>query len=140
MKTKCFWVLAACIGAVLISGCVGTIDGRRKLGVPMVKDTVVGRYERSDLEVWAAAKNVLQHNGTLYSEDTIKNTLEAAVDTRTVWVRVEPEDSKVTRVTVQVRTKGGGADLALAGEIDKQIALRLATGNLAPTSRPAQPR
>jgi hypothetical protein len=41
-------------------------------------------------------------------------------------------DTKVTRVVVQVRTKAGAPDVALAGEIDKQIALRLATGNLTP--------
>ena len=42
-------------------------------------------------------------------------------------VRVEEVDPKVTRVLVQCRTKGGGADLALASEIDKRIALRLAS-------------
>jgi len=42
-------------------------------------------------------------------------------------------DAKMTRVTLQVRTKMRNADLDLAGEIDKQIALRLATGQT-PTS------
>jgi len=45
-------------------------------------------------------------------------------------------DPKMTRVTTQVRTKFGNSDLDLAGEIDKQIALRLATGQL-PMSAPA---
>ena len=85
--------------------------------------------------MWAAAKDVLKFNGTLYSEDHLRSTLEASVDTRTVWVKVEPVDQRITKVSVQVRTKAGGADIALAGEIDKEIAVRLATGNLTPASK-----
>ena len=75
----------------------------------------------------ALAKEVLAHDGTLKGENRISNALEATVDQRSVWVRVEEVDPKVTRVLVQCRTKGGGADLALASEIDKRIALRLAS-------------
>jgi hypothetical protein len=135
MKMKLFLVEAICAGSVLLSGCINTIDGRREMGIPLVKDSVSGRYERPTLDVWAAAKDVLKFNGTLYSEDTLRSTLEASVDTRTVWVKVEPVDQKITKVSVQVRTKAGGADIALAGEIDKEIALRLATGNLTPATK-----
>ena len=57
--------------------------------------------------------------------------------TRTVWVKVEPVDAGTTRVIVQARTKGGGSDLDLASDIDKQIALRLQSGNLTPATPPA---
>ena len=134
MKMK--WILFFGAGAVLISGCVATVDGRREVGMPFVRDKVEGRYERPVLDVWAAAKDVLKFSGTIYSEDTLQSTLEDSVDTRTVWVRVEPADPKVTKVTVQARTRNGGADMGLAAEIDKQIAIRLATGNLTPASRP----
>ena len=137
MKRKLIFVEAICAGAVLLAGCVNTIDGRREMGIPLLKDSVAGRYERPTLEVWAAAKDVLKFNGTLYSEDMLRSTLEASVDTRTVWVKVEPVDQRITKVSVQARTKGGGADIALAGEIDKEIAVRLATGNLTPTSKSA---
>jgi hypothetical protein len=76
----------------------------------------------------------LKYNGTLYSEDLLKSTLEGTVNNRTVWVKVEELDPQVTRVTVQTRTKGGTSDVELAGEIDKQIAIRLATGNLTPAA------
>ncbi len=134
MKMK--WILFFGAGAVLISGCVATVDGRREVGMPFVRDKVEGRYERPILDVWAAAKDVLKFSGTLSSEDLQLSTLEGSVDTRTVWVRVEPADPKVTKVTVQARTRNGGADMGLAAEIDKQIAIRLATGNLTPASRP----
>ena len=123
------------IGSVFLAGCVNTIDGRRELGVPLVKDTVSRRYERPPLELWAAAKDVLKYNGTLFSEDTLQSTLQASVDSKTVWVRVEPVDQRITKVTVQVRTKGGVGDIALAGEIDKEIAIRLVTGNLTPATK-----
>jgi len=125
MKKKLFLLAAICAGALWFTGCVNTIDGRQSVGVPLIKDTVSGRYERPTLDVWSAAKDVLKYNGTLYSEDMLRSTLEASVDTRTVWVKVEPVDQKITKVTVQVRTKGGGTDIDLASEMDKQIALNL---------------
>jgi hypothetical protein len=105
-------------------------------GVPFIKDSVTARYERPVLEVWAAAKDVLNYNGKIYSEDVMKSTLEASVNQRTVWVRVQPIDQKLTQVTVQARSTIG-ADVELASEIDKQIALRLATGSIPPASKGA---
>jgi hypothetical protein len=69
----------------------------------------------------------------------LKSTLEGSVNTRTVWVRVEPLDDRVTRVIVQSRTRGGAADLEMAGEIDKQIALKLQAngGGVIPAPRAA---
>ena len=135
------WILLlGCSAAALVitgAGCVSSVDGRLQPGVPFVTDSVEGRYERPVMDVWTAAKDVLNYNGRIYSEDVMKSTLEAAVNQRTVWVRVEPVDSKITRVVVQARTKLGGADVGLASEVDKQIALRLATGNLTPASRGA---
>ena len=51
MKRKIFLVEAICAGAVLLAGCVNTIDGRREMGIPLLKDSVSGRYERPTLEV-----------------------------------------------------------------------------------------
>ena len=118
----------------VVSGCVTSVDGRQQVGVPFVNDRKEARYERSPMEIWTAAKDVLNFNGRLYSEDVMKSTLEASVNTRTVWVRVEPVDSTMTRVIVQARTKGGAPDADLASEIDKQIALRLQSGNLSPAA------
>jgi len=135
MRSKWILLVAAIAMAGLFgSGCAESLDGRVTPGVPFVKDTIEGRYERPVLDVWAAAQDVLNYNGKLYSKDELKSTLEAAVNQRTVWVKVQPVDQKITRVTVQARTRLGGGDVALASEIDKQIALRLATGNLTPAS------
>jgi hypothetical protein len=133
-------LLFSCLSAALVligSGCVSSVDGRLQPGVPFVADHVEGRYERPVMDVWTAAKDVLNYNGRIYSEDVLKSTLEAAINQRTVWVKVEPLDTKVTKVTVQARTKLGGADVGLASEVDKQIALRLATGNLTPATHGA---
>ena len=119
-----------------LSGCTTAVDGRMTPGMPFVKDSVEARYEKPVLEVWTAAKDVLNYNGRVYSEDVMKSTLEASVNQRTVWVKVEPIDDKVTKVTAQARTKMGAGDVGLASEIDKQIAIRLATGNLAPANKP----
>ena len=51
--------------------------------------------------------------------------LNARVDTRSIWVRLEETEANVTRVLVQVRTKNGGSDIDLAHEVEKRIALQL---------------
>jgi hypothetical protein len=52
-------------------------------------------------------------------------TVEGKVNQRTVWVRVEAVDPKVTEVTVQTRTPGGLSDIDLAHQLEKEIALKL---------------
>src|SRR4030095_60113 len=126
MKLKWIGSLASAVFVLGISGCVPTVDDRHRAGVPFTDDRVEGRYERTPLELWTAAKDVLTHQGTLTSEDTLKNVLQANVDERRIWVKVEDLDSKVSRVIVQARTKSGGADKDMAAFIDKQIAVRLA--------------
>lgn len=112
----------------MLTGCFSTEDGHLKAGVPFAKDKIESLYERPAAQIVAAARDVLKRNGTLDADNTVANTLHAKVDTRHVWVKVEQMDSKVSRVTVQVRTRAGGGDIDLASEIDKQIALQLAVG------------
>jgi hypothetical protein len=115
------------IAAALASstGCYQTKDGRTKAGVPFVKDTLESRYERPADQVFQAAKETLAYNGTLTAENTIDRSLSAKIDTRTVWVKVDQVEPSISRIYVQARNKTGGKDIALAAEIDKQIALRL---------------
>ena len=120
--------------AVFGGGCVSTVDNRKEAGNPFVKDKIVRVYERPVMQCWDAAKQVLAANGAIFGEDVMQSTISARVDTRTVRVKVESIDPKMTRITVQVRTKARNADLDLAGEIDKQIALLLTTGQLPPSA------
>ena len=110
------------------TGCQSTPDGRRRAGVPFQKDTIESRYQRSVAQIFAASRQVLELNGTLTGENTINNTLEAKIDNRSVIVKVDEVEPGISRVLVEARKKGGGADIDLAAEVDKQIALKLATG------------
>jgi hypothetical protein len=133
MKLNWIYSLALVVVALGLTGCVETLDGRRRgTWNPVGKDTVEGRYDRTPAEIWAATKDVLKHQGVIVGEDTLKNVVEASVDERVVWVRIEEFDTKTTRVLVQSQTKGGVPDLEMAGFIKEQIAIRLATGNLTP--------
>jgi hypothetical protein len=129
MKRKIFTVLSAVI--LIGAGCVSTVNERTSPGLPFVKDRVEGRYERSVDQVFNASKQVLSTNGVLVREGVLYNqtnevkTVEGKVNQRSVWVRIEGIEPKVTAVTVQTRTPGGGADLDLAHELEKQIALKL---------------
>jgi len=127
MKKNAFaFVMTICLAA-LWCGCVNTVDGRSRAGMPLATDTKESSYERPVDQIFAAAKDVLKLNGTLVSENTINHSLEAKVDTRTVWVAVDEIEPKVSRVRVQARTKSGRGDIDLASEIDKQIYGKLIT-------------
>ncbi len=120
--------LLAVILLAVAAGCVTRVDGRKSAGIPFVKDTIEGRYQRPPAAIFQAARQVLELNGTLTGENTINSSLEAAVDNRTVVIRVDEVEPGVSRLVVQARKKGGAADIDLAAEIEKQIALKLATG------------
>jgi len=134
MKIKFFVGLIGV--AVLAAGCVNTVTGEKTVGVPFIKDTMESRYERPADQVFEAAKaairdqGVLVHEGTLYVQTNavgnVVKTVEGKVNQRSVYVRVEQIDAKVSDVTVQTRTQAGVSDIDLAAQIDKQIALKLA--------------
>lgn len=134
MKLQFF---AALIGAaVLATGCVNTVTGQKTAGVPFIKDTIEARYEKPAEPVFLAAKQVIAEEGMLITEGTLYGqtnalgnmvrTIKGKVNERTVYVRVEAFDPKITGTAVQTRTSGGVSDIDLAAQIDKQIALKLA--------------
>jgi hypothetical protein len=129
MKTK---VLTVLCGALLVgAGCISTVNDRKTPGVPFVRDRFEGRYERPLEQVFQAAKEVVSAKGvlvneaTLYGQTNTVKTIEGRIDERKVWIRAESLDPKITAVTVEVRTSGGGADMDLAHEVEKEIALKL---------------
>jgi hypothetical protein len=131
MKTK---MLLALLGMlVIVAGCVSTVNDRSTAAVPFVKDKFESRYQRPPDQVYAAALEVLKFKGTITRESILHpgtnqvQTIEAKVNGRNVWVRVQPVDSTVTSVTVQVRTSGGGSDLDLTQQLQTEIAVKLAS-------------
>jgi hypothetical protein len=133
MKTKIF---AALMGvALLTAGCVDTVTGEKTAGVPFIKDKIESRYERPPNQVFEAAKQVVKENGTLINEGTLYGqtnalgnfvrTVQGKVNERTVWVRIEQVDPKITGVQVQTRTQAGISDIDLAADINTKIALKL---------------
>jgi len=122
-----FFISCALLGILLTgaTGCYSTADGNKKAGVPWLKDSVVGRYERPVDQIYEAAIEVLRFNGAVESENRINHSLIARVDTRKIWVRVVEETPTITRLEVQSRTKWGRPDVDMASEIEKQIALQL---------------
>jgi len=129
MKTM---LCAMVIGALLAgAGCVRTVNERTTAGVPFVKDRFEDRYERPVDQILQASKEVISElgalvsEGTLYGETNPVKFVEGKVNQRSVWVRIQAVDPKVTAVTVQTRTSGGGTDMDLAHTIGTQIALKL---------------
>jgi len=130
MKTK--MVLALLGALVFVTGCVSTVNDRHAFALVPGKDQFESRYERTPDVVYAAALEVIKFNGTITRESVVNpgptqlKTIEAKINGRDVWVRVEQVDSKITSVTVQVRTKGGGTDLDLTQQLATQIGIKLA--------------
>jgi hypothetical protein len=120
-------LLTGVFTAAVLTGCYSTPEGKKRAGMPFGKDTFESRYQRTVPQLFAASRSVLELNGTLTGENTISKTLEAKVDNRTVIVKVDEVEPGVTRVLTLARKKGGLADPDLASEIDKQIALKLAS-------------
>jgi hypothetical protein len=126
-------ILALSLAALAITvGCVRTVNDRSAVAFPLVKDRFEARYERSVDQVYDASVFVIGYMGKVSRETTINpgtnqvKAIEGKVNGRTVWVRVQEVDPKVTSVTVQARTSVGGTDLTLTHEIEKQIAVKLA--------------
>lgn len=133
MKNKLFLALAGV--ALVVVGCVGTVDGNKAGGLPLIRDKIEARYDRPADEIFAAAKEVVALNGVLLNEGTIfgqtnnvnqiARTVIGKVSECRVWIRIEQVEPKIAALTIQTRTKGGGSDLNLAAQLDKQIALKL---------------
>jgi hypothetical protein len=125
MKLKSGLIVSLVAALLVVTGCYTTETGHTKAGVPFLKDRIQSSYERPLNEVMKAARETISFNGTLTSEDVLNKVLTGKVDTRTVYVKLDDSEPKLTKVTVQVRTKARGSDIDLAAELDKQIALRL---------------
>ena len=130
MKTKIF---AALFGiAIVATGCVSTVTDTNTAAVPLQRDRVEGRYQRTVDQVYQASVQVIQNNGVVITEfiphDTTNTvrSLQGKANQCDVWLRVEAVDPQVTQVTVQARTKWGASDIEVAHELEKQIALQLA--------------
>jgi hypothetical protein len=141
MRAKLLVLLTLCAAATLFTACVKTVDGRSTGSLSMKRDKVQSLYDRPVREVLAATRDVLAYNGVITSEDTVRLTFEANVDQRRVWVKIEQQETRLTMLVIQCRGKGGGTDLDLAMFLDKQVAVRLASGTLGtpPTAKPAGP-
>jgi Protein of unknown function (DUF3568) len=130
MKMKFFAVLAGI--AIVATGCVKTVSDTRAFRSNWTKDTIAGRYNRTVEQVYQASVNVIQQNGVMVREfiphDTTNavRALEGKVNQRDVYVSVESVDPKTTQVNVQTLGSWGNADLDLAHELEKEIALQLA--------------
>ena len=130
MRAKIFTALAGI--AIITTGCISTVSGTKTAAVPLEKDRVEGRYQRTVDQVYQAAVQVIQNNGVVITEfiphDTVNTvrSLQGKVGQRDIWVKVEAVDPKITSVIVQARTKWGNRDIDLAHELEKEIALQLA--------------
>ena len=133
MKINFFLVVITL--ALAVTGCVGTVDGNRAGGLPLIRNKMETLYDRPADEIFAAAKEVVAQNGVLINEgilfgqtnavNQIARTLTGSVNERRVWIRVQQVEPKVASLIIQTITKGGGSDLDLAASLDKQIALKL---------------
>jgi hypothetical protein len=124
MKNKILFPLLLSGMMVLMTGCVGTINGQSKAGIPWTKDTITKRYDRPKAQSEAATKTVLAREGKLTIDYISDNTLEAQINGDTVWVRLEDVEPNVTLVSVQAR-RGARADIETAADIATKIALQL---------------
>jgi len=89
-------VVAAVLAAVVMSGagCYKTKEGRYRAGMPFSKDTIESRYERPVEQVYESARATLAFNGSITKQNDSARVLEAKVNNRTVWVRVDEAEAE----------------------------------------------
>ncbi|MGA2246496.1 MAG: DUF3568 family protein [Verrucomicrobiota bacterium] len=131
MKKTIFAVLAG--AAIVVTGCVNTVSDTSTFAISYGRDSVAGRYNRPWDQVYKAAVTVVQREGVVVREfvpheytNTVRQ-LEGRVNDRRVFVKVEQIDPKVSQVDVEARTKYGRVDIDLVHELEKDIALELAS-------------
>src|SRR2546426_1009611 len=64
---------------------------------------------------------VLKRMGSLTNDDVVTKTLRGAIDAQPVWIQLDDSEPRITKVSVQARTRGGAPNVDLASEVDKQI-------------------
>jgi hypothetical protein len=127
-------ILAVLAGAAFVAtGCVHTVNDSHATAIWFGNDQFEGRYERSVDQVYRAAYAVVSQNGAVVAEyiphDSTNEvrSLQARVNNRNVWIRVEAVSTapEITSVIVQARTRHGTRDELLAHELEKEIAISL---------------
>jgi hypothetical protein len=128
MRFKFFSLVLLSSVLALATGCVETVDGHMKAGMPLTQDKIVKRFDRSLAQTITATRTVLTRDGRLEVDNIAANTFQAQIKNHdkweTVWVKLEEVESKLTQVTVQARTTMG-TDIDLAADISTRIALQL---------------
>lgn len=133
MKMKILAVLVIVSVVAVVTGCVNTVSDTSTFAIDLSRDSIAGRYNRPFDEVYQAAFKVVRTDGALVTEyvphDYTNNvkSLEGRINDRKVWVRVEQVDPKISQVEVEARTKWGGTDPDLVHQVEKEIALELAS-------------
>jgi hypothetical protein len=131
MKKSILAVLAGV--AIIATGCVSTATDTHSFAISYGQDSVAGRYPRTMDQVYQASQAVIKDNGVMikeyipYDNTNAVRSLEGRVNNCKVWIRVEQIDPKVSQVDVQARTKWGRTNLDLVHELEKEIAIKLAT-------------
>jgi hypothetical protein len=131
MKMKIF---AALVGATIVAtGCVHTVSDTSTFAVSYGRDEVSGRYNRPWDQLYKAAVTVVQRDGVVVTEfvphdytNTVRQ-LEGRVNDRKIFIRVEQIDPRLSQVDVEARTKWGRVDIELVHQLEKEIALELAS-------------
>src|ERR1700748_2691677 len=131
MKITIFAAFA--VATLIAAGCASTVANTDTFATTWSQDSVAGRYKRTVDQVYQASVAVVNQNGVVSTEyiphDTTNTvrSLEGRVNDRKVWVRVTMVDPSTSQVDVQARSKWGVSDIDLSHELEKEIALKLAS-------------
>ena len=129
MKKGFFAVIIT--AAICVTGCVSTVTDDKTAGVKLSADQLENKYPVTLAQGFDAAKRALASYGRVSRELTLHEStnqvraLEGEANGRSVWVRVEALEPKVTSVKVQARSTWSGSDIQTAHEVATRIALEL---------------
>jgi len=119
------------VAGLAAAGCVSTVNDSHSVAIWPQRDQFEQKYPRTVDQVYNASIKVVSTDGALVSEFTphdatnVVRSLEARVNNRDVFIRVEAAGPAAADLKVQARTRHGTADIELAHQLSTEITVEL---------------
>ena len=124
MNMKVLSSFLVCAFVLVTAGCVSTVDGGSKAGMPLTKDTIVNQFKRPMDQTVLATRAVLSREGKLVVDNIAANAFQATIGKANVWVKLDMLGPQLTKVSVQARS-GATGDIDMASDLSTKIAVQL---------------
>ena len=128
MKKGITIILAAV--ALGVAGCVSKVTQDNPGKPPAYRDRIEVQYKQPAEKVFEAAKRAFNSFGNITRESSPASGaqlwfIEGLINGNRVYIRIEGAASTSTKMIIQIRAPGGGTNLQMANELNRQTEIEL---------------